>query len=369
VQSGSELAASVALKVNSNTDREIYSGFAQGGAAAYMPAVANAYGQLSTLAIQNTSGSSTTVTATYLSTTGGANPTFNFTVPAYASKYLDSSSDNGVGGPSLGSGWLGSASFTSSGGDIVLVNHQPYVNSPKAVAYEGVSQGYNKIYFPTAIQKTWAAKFTTFYAVQNVGSTNANVTMTVKDTSGVTVGTVSKTLAPNAKVSWQPADAGAPEGFTGSAVVESTNSVPIAGIINIGTLPMEGCPTGAGQTTAFTAPGEGAAYVAIPWVEYKSGTDWRSFLAVQNIGTATSGNVTVTYYNANGSVAATDSLGTIAPEAKGNSNPNTAGAGSSFVGAAEISSSNSADQLIVLTNNQQADQCHASSLTGMPFTP
>ena len=368
VQSERQLAAAVALKVNSSTDRELYSGFTQAGTSAYMPAVANAYGQLSTLAVQNTSGSSTTVTATYLSTTGGANPTFSFTVPAYASKFLVSNSDNGVGGPSLGSGWLGSASFTSSGGEIVVLNHQPYTNAPKAVAYEGVSQGYTKIYYPTALQKIYTAKFTTFYAIQNVGSASTSVTMRVYDTSGVQVGTASTTLASNAKVSWQPADAGASEGFLGSAVVESGGQ-PIAGIVNIGTLPMSGCPTGAGQTTAFTAPGEGAANVAIPWVEYKSGTDWRSFLAVQNIGTGTSGNVTVTYYNANGSVAATQALGTIPSGSKGNSNPNTAGAGSSFVGSAEVTSNNSSDQLIVLTNNQQADQCHGASLIGASFTP
>ncbi len=375
VQSDSQLAAAVALKVNSSTDREIYAGFNQAGPSAYMPAVARNpypgadYDQLSTLVVQNTSGSPATVTATYLSTTGGANPTFGFTVPAYASKYLDSSSDNGVGGPSLGSGWLGSASFTSSGGDIVVVNHQPYVNSPKAVAYEGVSQGYNTIYYPTALQKIYAAKFTTFYAIQNVGTIDANITLTVYDTAGAAVGTASTTLAPNAKVSWEPTVAGAPDGFTGAAVVQSTNLVPIAGIVNIGTLPISGCPTGAGQTTAFTAPGEGAANVALPWVEYKSGTDWRSFLAVQNIGTGTSGNVTVTYYNADGSVAAADPLGSIASGAKGNSNPNTAGAGSSFVGSAEITSDNPSDQLIVLTNNQQADNCHAASLMGTSFTP
>jgi hypothetical protein len=374
VQSEGQLAAAVALKVNSSTDRELYSGFTQAGTSAYMPAVVRNpypgrdYDQLSTLVVQNTSGSPATVTATYLSTTGGANPTFSFTVPAYASKYLDSSSDNGVGGPSLGSGWLGSASFTSGAGEIVLVNHQPYVNSPKAVAYEGVSQGYNKIFFPTAQQKIYTAKFTTFYAIQNVGTTDANVRMTVYNTSGGTVGTVSTTLSPNAKVSWEPRHAGAPESFLGSAVVESTNSVPIAGIVNIGTLPMSGCPTGAGQTMAFTAPGEGAANVAIPWAEYKSGTEWRTFVAVQNIGTTTSGNVTVTYYNANGSVAAPHALGTIAPGAKANSNPNTAGAGS-FVGSFEVTSDNASDQLIVLTSNQQADQCHAASLMGIPFTP
>ena len=369
VQSDSQLAAAVALRVNSNTDREIYSGFTQANTTAYMPAVANAYGQLSTLAVQNTSGSPATVSASYISSNGMGNKSFGFTVPAYASKFLVSNSNNGVGGPSLPSGWLGSASFTSSGGEIVVLNHQPYTDSPKAVAYEGVSQGYTKIYYPTALQKVYTAKFTTFYAIQNVGTTTANVRMTIYNTSGVSVGTVNTSLASNAKISWEPRHAGAPEGFLGSAVVESTNGVSIAGIVNIGTLPMSGCPTGAGQTTAFTAPGEGAANVAIPWVEYKNTPNWRSFLAVQNIGTATSGSVTVTYYNPNGSVAATHGLGTIPPGSKANSNPSTAGAPASFVGSAEIRSSRSSDQLVVLTNNQQADQCHAASLIGVSFAP
>jgi hypothetical protein len=365
VQSENELAVQVGLYVNSSTDRELYSGFKDGSTKVFLPAaVCKAFDQTNTLAVQNVEGTDTTFNITFKKSAGnGGDATANnIAVKAYSTTFVDPCDY-------VSDGWLGSATFTSNN-KLVVVNHQPYISQVKAVAYEGSLQGYNKIFFPTALQEIYGAKFTSYYAVQNVGTSSTNVTLTVYDTGGSKVGSVSKTLAPLDKVSWQPKDAGASSSFLGSAVAQAASGGQVAGITNIGTATVEsGCPSGSGQTNAITQPGEGGATVAVPWVENNSHPGWASFLAIQNLGTSTSGSVTVRYYKANGSLAATDSLGTIAAGAKDNSNPGSAGAGSSFQGAVEVTSSNAADQLIVLTNNRSGNGCNGSATLGVPYTP
>jgi hypothetical protein len=353
----------------------VYSGFSQGSDKVSSPAIAcNAFDQDSDLVVMNTGSSDTTFTVKYLSTTGGNEPTTGpHSVKANSSTYLDVCNEVGES-----SGWLGSATVTAanSSDTLVAVVFQPYITSPKAVAYEALAgTGGSTVFFPTALQKAFGAQFTSFYAIQNVGAGSTTVTLEVFNTSGSSQGTVSKSLASGEKVSWQPQNAGASStGFSGSAVASASGGGEIAAITNIGTLPAGGgCPSGAGQTTAFLNPsdraGDSGAKLAIPWVEYKSGIDWRSFLAVQNVNNngSASGTVTVTYYNPNGTTAASANLGSIADGAKGNSNPSSAGAGSNFLGSIEITSSNSGDKLVGLTNNQQADGCHAASALAIPI--
>jgi len=250
------------------------------------------------------------------------------------------------------------------------------VVAPKAVAYEALAgAGSNRVFFPTALQKTFTAQFTSFYAIQNVGSSDTMVTLEFFDKNGNSAGTVKWNLAPGVKVSSQPQAAGTPgPGFDGSAVATASAGGEIAGLTNIGTLPAGGgCPSGAGQTTAFLDPGDRAgdsgSKLAVPWIEFGDGSDWRTFLAVQNVINtgAGSGTVTVTYYNANGTVATTANLGSISDGAKGNTNPSSAGAGTNFLGSIEITSSNAGDKLVALSNNQQADACHAASSLAIPI--
>jgi len=373
VQASNQVAVQVGLRVNSNTDRMEYSGFTQGSDKVSSPAIAcNAFDQDSDLVIMNTGSSATTFTVKYLSTTGGNEPTTGpHTVQGNSSVYLDVCNEVGETG-----GWLGSATVTGAGGSsLVGVVFQPYVVAPKAVAYETLSgSGGSTVFFPTALQKAFGPQFTSFYALQNVGTGSTTVTLEVFNTSGTSLGTVSQLLAPGGKVSWQPQNAGAPaSGFSGSAVASASGGGEIAAITNIGTVATAGCPAGAGQTTAFLNPSNRAedsgSTLAIPWVEYKSGVDWRSFLAVQNVINtgAGSGTVTVTYYNANGTVATTANLGSISDGAKGNTNPSSAGAGTNFLGSIEITSSNAGDKLVALSNNQQADACHAASALAIPI--
>jgi len=76
VQASNQVAAQVALKVNPNTDRMLYSGFSRGSNKVSSPAIAcNTFDQDSDLVVMNTGSTDTTFTVTYLSTTSGNEPT------------------------------------------------------------------------------------------------------------------------------------------------------------------------------------------------------------------------------------------------------------------------------------------------------
>jgi hypothetical protein len=368
VSSDSTLAVQVGLAVDSSIDRMLYTGFTQGASKVSMPSVVcNIFDQDSDFVVMNTGDAAASVNITYKKT-GDADIVKSHSIPAQSSVYLSVCSEVGVA-----SGWSGSA--TVQGGDsdsLVAVNFQPYVTAPKAVAYEALAgAGSEKVFFPTALQKRFAAEFTSFYAIQNVGDANTSVTLTVYNTDGSVLGTATQDLDAGAKWSVQPQHAGAGDAFSGSAVATAPGG-EIAAITNIGTKPAGGsCPEGAGQTAAFLNPGNNASdsssTLAIPWVEYKDGTDWRTFLAIQNVGDATSGNVSVMYYDANGNqVGSTDDLGTIGAGAKGGSNPSKVSTAGNFFGSVVIMSDNASDSLIALSNNQQADQCHSSSTLAIP---
>jgi hypothetical protein len=364
VKSQNELAAQVSLAVNSSVDRELYSGFKDGSTEVYMPAVVcDKWDQTNTLAVQNVEGTDSTFDVSFKGASGYADKNATgVSFKAYSTTFVNPCDY-------VKTGWYGSATF-SSGNKLAVVNHQPYVEAVKAVAYEGTLSGYNKIYFPTSLLNAYDPEFTTYYALQNVGGSATSVKLTLYNTSGGVVGTKSvSSLGSLEKVSWNPSDAGASDGYSGSAIAEAGTGGLIAGITNIGVKNVtSGCPTGSGQTNAFTQPGEGSANVAIPWVEFKS-SSWYTYLAVQNIGSSASGTVTARYYKPDGTLAKSKSLGSIAVGSKANTDANSAGAGSNFLGSVELTSGSATDQLIVLTNNKSANACNGSSTLGVSFTP
>jgi hypothetical protein len=372
VSSDKTLAVQVGLKVSKDVDRMIYTGYTQGANQVSAPAIAcRAFDQDSDLVVMNVGATDANVSIKYLGTSGTvAEKTTSHTIKPNSSTYLDVCTELGLDPNTGDHKWLGSATITGGGSDqLVAVVFQPYVVSPKAVAYETLAgAGSQSVYFPSALQGSFGVRFTTFYAIQNVGSSATEVTFDVQPSLG---SPKTVTLQPGEKVSLQPKDAGAPEtgSFNAAAVATAGSGGQIAGITNIGsdgTKTPAGCTSGAGQTTAFLNPSSGSATIAIPWIEYKVAPDWRSFIAVQNIGSAASGNVTVKYYDANGNSVGSADLATIGAGEKKNTNANAATASASFMGSVVISSSNASDSLIALTNNQQADSCHAASALGVP---
>jgi hypothetical protein len=323
----------------------------------------------------NVGSADANVSIKYLGTSGSVpEKTTSHTIKPNSSTYLDVCTELGLDPNTGDHKWLGSATITGGGSDqLVAMVFQPYVVAPKAVAFETLAgSGSQSVYFPSAMQQSYAVEMTTFYAIQNVGSSATEVTFDIQPS----VGQPKKvTLQPGEKVSLQPKDAGADKStkkFNAAAIATASDGGQIAGITNIGTNaalpPPAGCATGAGQTTAFLNPSSGAATIAIPWIEYKeASTDWLSFIAVQNIGSAASGNVTAKYYDANGNSVGSADLSTINAGEKKNTNANSATQSTSFVGSVVISSDNASDSLIALTNNRQFDNCHGASALGVPI--
>jgi hypothetical protein len=325
----------------------------------------------------NTGSSEATVTVSYLSADATkytpASASTTHTVPANSSAYLEACAELGVTGT-----WSGSATVEGGGSDsLVAVVFQPYIDNPKAVAYEAlIGEGSNTIFFPAATNRTFGPEMSSFYAIQNVDTVDADVTVTVYNQDGSTAGTLNFTLAPGAKTSVNLGQIdGVEPKINGSSVATSVGG-KIAAITNIGTfVDQADCPAGAGQTNAYLNPGDrdedSSSKLVIPWIEYKYGaSDWQSFIAVQNVnnnGNA-SGAVTVTYYDANGNAVGTGSATSIADKAKANFNykndvsEDTAG----FVGSVVIESATSTDKLVAFTNHKSSTACHGSNALAVP---
>jgi hypothetical protein len=213
-----------------------------------------------------------------------------------------------------------------------------YVNQKTAANFEGLplSRADNTIYMATALCNQFLKK--TAYAVQNASLTgDATITVTYKNTDGSTKATDGPyTIGPGGKKSiltCSPSDSTNMQGFTGAATITSVGSP----IVVIGKAScQDSCPAGEELVrTAFLGEPDGSTKLAAPFVRWSTDTNFndasntgqkqRSNLAIQNLE-GSSIKVNVKYYGKDGgSPLATETL-TIAGYAKGNSNPNTAGA-------------------------------------------
>jgi hypothetical protein len=303
---------------------------------------------------------------------------FDFDVLAGSAEVIDSCTDART---SLGAGWLGSAVFTATGSEIVVVNHQPYVNTSKAVSFEGAASGSSTLYLPTAMRDIYHNKQTTFYAIQNTSSSSdATVTINYVKSSGsgpdtstqqATIGPLQKkALGPKSGTGTEAPSPAIPEGWIGSAELVATGAT-VVGITNIG-VGAGNCPTNAGLATAFSLPSTVSAYYSLPYLHWSTtSTLWQSFIAVQNVGSSNA-SFTVRYYNQSGTSAWNHSFSNIAPTAKGVSywglaaNPSS---GTDFTGSVVVEGATGSEELVVLVTNQQATGCYGGSYVGLPFTP
>lgn len=183
-----------------------------------------------------------------------------------------------------------------------------------AKAFEGVSGGNSTVFMATALCNVFGGT-TTSYAVQNVDTTPANVTVTY-----ATGQTDSGTIAPGTKQSFIGCTK-LPAGTSSAATITGGG----AKLVVIGKV------FGGGLATAFLGEGAGATKLALPYVrycndaQYSAGNCQRTFIAIQNIGSAAVSNVTVSYQDKNGTVVGTHTIASIAPGAKGNSTAINAG--------------------------------------------
>jgi hypothetical protein len=310
---------------SSSYPRPLYSGFDSGQASLnfYIPSVLyQAFGQTSLLSIQNVESSAISATLRVYAV-GAIDPSFEatYSIPGQSAQLVPAA-DMG-----LPSGFSGSAAVSATG-RVVAAAQETDDAGRGAKAFEGVAAelGASQIYMASMMCKSGSAQQISYYAIQNVGTVSANVTVKAYDTAGALVGQTAAAvpIAAGAKASLNPCDNfGVAVGKLGSAVIESDG----APIIAIGKIQS----TVNGMSTAFVGAAAGSTSVAAPYVRWVADPtkDFRAYIAIMNVGDADATNIQVKYYDGNGNVAATQNLtasGSLAPFVKRNTDAATAGA-------------------------------------------
>jgi hypothetical protein len=292
--------------------------------------------------------------------TGSTMPAFQETYPveAQSSKIVTASDMAG----DLGIGFSGSAKVEAPGGAVVASAQETEDAGRAAKAFEGLASdaGATTIYMASMMCEAFGAGVqTSYYAIQNVGSGQANVDIEFYNKQGQLVYTATGlSIGQDNKISENPckyvSSEPALQGIVGSAVIKSTNSVPLIAM---------GKVKGASLTeTAFVGQSAGGFKVAAPYIRWKSdpAQGERSYIAVMNVGGAAASDVKVHYYDTSGFrvthdlTPGTDTLGRFI---KANSNWSTASGGNTdfgvnpYGGAIEVES----DQPVIVVVRVQKD--------------
>lgn len=242
-------------------------------------------------------------------------------------------------------------------GVYVLDVQQQTEDSRRAYGYEGIAQNgslkrvtvsgqiVNRYYLfmPSAMCNLNGQ--TSYLIVMNTSATSsANVRFLYYDTGSQSWSSGELTVMPLGRITHTPCDISALQGATGSAVIYSTDQP----IVAIGKIRADNW-----ISTSYVGQGYGHTQVALSYVRWDDSPSggWRTYIAVQNVGNATTNDVTVHYYNADGTLAGTHSLGSIGVYRKKSSNPSSAGITSDWAGAAIIISS----QPVVVIARQQRE--------------
>lgn len=288
--------------------RPLYTGFdgTQASQNFFVPSVLyQTFGQTSLVAIQNVE--SNTIDATLkVYALGAVNPSFEHTysIPGQSSQLVPAA-DMG-----LNPGFNGSATVTATG-KVVAAAQETDDAGRGAKAFEGVAAeaGATEIYMASMMCRAYATKQTSYYAIQNVGDTTANLEIDFYNTSGNTLYTATGlTVDKNNKLAKNPCnfvgDAPALEGAVGSAVIRSTNGVKLVAIGKIANA------DNSMTATAFLGATAGSYKLAASYIRWKTdpAAGERSYVAVMNVGGANATNIVATYYDVTGAARATHTL-------------------------------------------------------------
>lgn len=341
---------------NPAVNHTIYNGFSAGANTAYVPAISNNYAdQTSTLAVQNIDPVPAAVTIRYFERfTGAQTAVVSDTIPANSPHFYDSSSL--PGGQQLAPPWTGAALINSSGGKVVAVVHQPYLSSNKAVAFEGTAAVGTQIFLPSALYQYAPQVQTSFIQVQNTQSTPIDVEITFYGTDGGIAGVAGGRVQGFQKQSWNPGSAGIGPGFLGSAVARGSG--PIAVITNI--------QSATDLSLAYTGQVEGTPKQVLPYIRWAPSNDprgWRTFVAVMNVDQGGPADMTIKYYDQNGTLVQAPSFRGVAPNTKVNHNPGMFVGDGPFVGSIEVEANRT---VLGLVNAITVDETQAESYTSLP---
>lgn len=312
--------------------RPLSNSFMSGASTVVVPTVVkNTFGYTSVVSIQNVDTVGADLTVEFVPV-GGSSFSVNVTnLPAGSAKYYDMGT---FSNPNIGSAFNGSMRIvakktgTATPGAVVASSLEMGVTKNVAYAFEGINLAANKVFMPSALCNYYGG-MNSFYAVQNVGTSAIDITVTYSNGQTETATNV----LGGAKYSFNGCGASGtlnPALFIGSATITASASGQIAAVAKI---------QGNSVATAFPGFISGARFTALPYVrwtdsQWNSGARQRTYLAIQNIGSTdlAAGDVKVYYFDKNGASLGVHSLGAITVGAKVNSNAKDASASNTEFG-------------------------------------
>ncbi|MBS3945675.1 MAG: hypothetical protein KGZ42_09280 [Melioribacter sp.] len=238
---GNIVATAMEMNITGN-GAYAFEGTAQSGNKIYMPSALcrfTAAQQTTAYAVQNTSAGIVNVTVMYSS----GNNDGPFPIPAGGKRSFDGCAVNGTG-------FIGSATIESTGGNIVAVGK--VFGGGLSTAFLGFTDGAPKIALPyvryTQSQWTNGVRQRAFIAIQNVGTTNlatGQVTVKYYGKDGVLIGTHTLgAIAAGAKVNSNASNIGTAGNefgyytdgsFGGSAIIQGPVGSKLAAVVRVQT--------------------------------------------------------------------------------------------------------------------------------------
>lgn len=309
-------------------NRPLSSGFSAGAPYVLVPTVLKqAFNTNSIFTVQNVDTVANNLVVDFIPVSGTAVQETVASLPSGAAHYFDMSKDSKIPAGFNGAVQIHATKSTSAAGAndgaVVATSMELATNSDSVYAFEGATTSGNTIYMPSAFCKYRGGLVNSFYAVQNTDPA-ADAAVTITYSSGAKEGPV--TIKAGAKDSFPGCGKSGTvnaAGFLGSAVITSTGGKIVA-IAKI---------QGSGISSAFLGFTDGAEKIALPYVRWTvahwtDGTKQRANIAIQNVGGSdlAAGSVTVKYYDVNGTLVGTDTLGAIPVGGKANSNATKIGA-------------------------------------------
>lgn len=304
-------------------NRPLSNGFSGGSDYVLVPTVLkNTFNETSIVTIQNVDTSAADITLTFVPVGGGSNIVSTISnLPPGAAKYVDLGSWGDISASSFNGSLKINAvkNGTITPGSVVATSLEASITTNDVFAFEGATSSAPTIYMPSAQCKFGPGSNTnTAYAVQN--TSGGDVQVAVNYSNGHVDGPY--TLASGAKRSFDGCAASNPAGYSGSATITSTGG----DIVAVGKV------YGGGLSTGFLGFTSGFEKVALPYVRWTEshwtdGTRQRAYIAIQNVGGSdlAAGQVTVKYYDKNGTLVGTDTMGAIPVGGKVNSMPRNIG--------------------------------------------
>jgi photosystem II stability/assembly factor-like uncharacterized protein len=278
-------------------------------ASSVLPAMSNgAYGGYLTVAYLKNAGLSTGhAVIAYVDENGnpvGAGD--SATIPVNASATIRQDSGQG-----LPAGTAGSAIVYSDVPLAAFVNEFAPGGTTDATSYTAIRipVGVGPTLYAPAIARGAYGGYTTAIGLLNVGGSPTDVTITYRDTSGTAIKTQTLAAVPSrAYRALYSGDAalGLPQGFAGTATIQSTGSAPLAAVVN------EVGPNG--QFSSYDAVNSGTTNLNAPVMLNGAYGGYYTGMAIQNT-TGTAGTVTVAFYDGSGTHVTPDVTAGIAANA------------------------------------------------------